>query len=133
MVEKQLQIKVTPSDQQYKLVQQLIDLGYLKDQAAVVSICLNRALPILTAECGSHQRFLHNSPLETLEQREHRFDVQTKAIEFIRALAEKRKPDLLDLQVLADALGIPSESLAEVVSDCCCDKNKGGRSEKTGS
>ena len=58
VAEKQLQIKITPSDQQYRLVLSLVESGYLKDSATVVSACLNRALPLLVAECISHEKFL---------------------------------------------------------------------------
>lgn len=52
-----------------------------------------------------------------------------KAVAFIRTLASGGKPSAFDVQLLADELGIPSESLAAIVAGCCCSNQERERSE----
>jgi hypothetical protein len=45
----------------------------------------------------------------------------SRAVAFVCALAQGRKPEVLEIQLLADEIGVPSEKLAALVAKCCCE------------
>lgn len=50
--------------------------------------------------------------------------VESRAVEFVKALAAGRKPDILEMQKFADEIGVESQKLAALVAlavKCCCE------------
>lgn len=63
---QQFQIKFTPSEQQDKTINRLVEVGYLSSPAAVVASCVSRVLPVLAAEAVKLEQFLNPQPENSL-------------------------------------------------------------------
>lgn len=112
---KRRQIQVSPSAKEAEVIHRLARFWEESD-AGIVMRGFRKAMPEMLSEMEQVDRMdlsVADADVDEI--------TEARAAEFLKALTAKRKPSALEVQQTADALGVPSESLAELVRECCCE------------